>query len=538
MEKEILKLTGLSLKIEGRKKTPLYVGAVTDYYRRILDTGKVDRNLTDNLKQIFARPWTTLHFKGKNKDVIDPDFVGHRGLPIGTILKVFNHTITFKPTHAIARYDGIQIDTKSQEKPFGFSAEQLIVNGKKVFEVPAGQTVTVTLPAHHPFLQKGEPVYLASSTRVKGAYDYVRPRPNAYRNRQEITVDMFVAPDKIVAYSGGVSAEYADRFSPAERPEKVAEAALKAFQKTGDTVFSLKDITIQNPDNLFVPMSALNELRRRLYAGLTPAEEVSVSLPATPHLKADKAPAGWIFKTDDRNLLVHLPRADEIIYQLSPADSPVDLDGVDKSNLRLALPPILRPEQKWKSLIDRFLSAGFLRWEIGNLAGLKLLPKGLDISLDSTVSVLNTEAMEAALSAGLSRVTFSVEDTVDNIKTLAQKSRQTALVLYQDTPLFISANCVRENDCKVCHQERLEQEITNGKGRYRLISDHCQVSVTDVRPFALPPMAQNLPVGFFRIDFINRRYNPEEAGKIIRMIQGKEKITPSFCGNFEKQFAS
>ena len=44
LEKEVLKLPGLSLKIEGRKKTALYVGAVTDYYRRILDTGKIDAN--------------------------------------------------------------------------------------------------------------------------------------------------------------------------------------------------------------------------------------------------------------------------------------------------------------------------------------------------------------------------------------------------------------------------------------------------------------------------------------------------------------
>ena len=538
LEKEVLKLTGLSLKIEGRKKTPLYVGAVTDYYRRILNTGKADKGLTDNLKQIFARPWTTLHFKGKNKDVIDPDFVGHRGLPIGQILKVFNHTITFKPTHAIARYDGIQIDTATQEKPFGFSAEHLTVNGKKVFEVPAGQTVTVTLPPHHPFLQKGEPVYLASATRVKGAYPYTRPRPNAYRNRTEIAVDVFIAPDKIVAYSGGISAEYSDTFTPADHPEKVIESVSKAFRKTGDTAFQLKDITIQNPDKLFVPMSALNELRRRLYEGLKPAAEEPVSLPATPHLKADKTPARWILKTDDKNLLSVLPRADEIIYQLSPTDTPMDLNTVDKSNLRLALPPILRPEGHWKSVIDRFLSAGFIRWEIGNMAGLTLLPKGLDISLDSTVSVLNTSALEEVLSLGLSRATFSVEDTFDNIKTLAQKSQQAALILYQDAPLFLSANCVRENPCHECPKGRLEREITNGKGRYRLISENCQTVLTDMRPFVLPPVAQTIPVGFFRIDFVNRRYTADEALKIIKAVQGKEKISPSFSANFEKQFAT
>jgi len=538
LEKDVLKLTGLSLKIEGRKKSALYVGAVTDYYRRILDTGKTDIGLTDNLKQIFARPWTTLHFKGKNKDVIDPDFVGHRGLPIGKIERVFNHTITFRPSRAIARYDGIQIDTASQEKPFGFSAENLTQNGKKVFEVPAGQTVTLTLPPHHPFLQKGEVVYLASSTRVKGAYPYTRPRPNAFRNRQDIAVDVFVAPDKIVAYTQGISAEQPGPFAPADHPEKVADSVSKAFQKTGDTSFHLADITIHNPDNLFVPMSVLNELRRQLYTQIQPAGPTTIQLPPSPHLKKENASPRWVYKTDDLSLLPHLPRADEIIYQLSSADTPADLAAFDKANLRLALPPILRPEQAWQRTVEKFLSAGFLRWEIANPAGLTLLPKGLDISLDSTVSVLNTSALEAVLSLGFSRATFSVEDTLDNIKKLSSKSTQTALILYQDTPLFLSANCVRENDCRTCPKGRLESELTNGKNRYRLISENCLTTVTDMRPFALPPIAQTLSVGYFRIDFVNRRYTPNQARQIIDSIREKKKISPSFCGNFEKQFAT
>ena len=62
-----------SLKIEGRKKTPLYVAATTDYYRKTLD-GKDTTGCLDNIKRIFARPYTDLHFNGKNKNVIDKDF--------------------------------------------------------------------------------------------------------------------------------------------------------------------------------------------------------------------------------------------------------------------------------------------------------------------------------------------------------------------------------------------------------------------------------------------------------------------------------
>ena len=537
LEKDALKLNGLSLKIEGRKKTALYVGAVTDYYRRILDTGKVDGSLTDNLKQIFARPWTKLHFSGHAKTVTDPDFAGHRGLPIGTVERVFNHTVSFKTAKPVARYDGIQIDTANQDKPFGFSVESITVGGKKVFEASAGQHITLTLPPHHPFIRSGEKVYLASSTRVKGAYHFTKPRPGSYRNRQPLDIDVFISADKITAVCGSFAAEQTGPFSLAKNPGKTTDAVQKAFNKTGDTDFSLNNLTLHNPDSLFVPVSVLNDLRRDLYASVS-VEQTTPPLPATPHLKHTKVSPRWIFKTDDKNLLTSLPPADEFIYVLSVHDTVSDIERIATSALRLALPTILRPEKPWRTLIEKLVSAGFKRFEIGNPAGFSLLPKGLDVSLDNTVSILNTQSLEFALSQGVTRITFSVEDTSDNILHLAEQSHQTALVLYQDIPLFLSANCIRENDCASCNHRPFTQELTNGKGRYLLFSKDCQTTVIDSRPFVLPTSAQNIPVGAFRIDFVNRAYTPEQAKNIIDSIKRKTKLPAGYSGNFEKQFAT
>ena len=90
LKEDVLKMPVTSLKIEGRKKSALYVAAVTDYYRRILDGKGADAHREENIKQIFSRPWCKFHFNGKNKDIIDSSFVGHRGLPIGQIKKMGN----------------------------------------------------------------------------------------------------------------------------------------------------------------------------------------------------------------------------------------------------------------------------------------------------------------------------------------------------------------------------------------------------------------------------------------------------------------
>lgn len=536
LEKDVTKLDGFSLKIEGRKKNALYVGAVVDYYRRILDTGKADARLTDNLKQIFARPWTKLHLNGKNKDVIDPDFVGHRGLMIGRVDKVFNHTITFSPNRPIARYDGIQIDIAGQEKPFGFSAEQMRVAGKNVFEASAGQVVTMFLPPHHPFIRKGDSIYLASSTRVKGSYRYEKPRPGAYKNRQAIDIDVFLEPDSITACCGEKAVTLPGPFSAAEQAEKVVDSVRRAFDKTGDTSFVLRDLSVHNTRKLFAPASVLNELRRQLYAQIQPLSQ-SYQLPQVSLLKVKKQEPLHIIKTDDLKLAESFFGYDELIYVLSETDTPETIACLPREKLRLALPTILRPEKPWHSLLQAFMQSGYHRWEIGNSSGLNLLSGEVDITLSSAVSMMNTQAIEEALAQGIKRITFSPEDTMDNIQQLAKRTTQTVLVLYQTPPLFLSANCVRENACQDCPRGRLEMSMNGGKGRYRVISENCQTVVINELPLALPPVAQTIPVSGYQIEFCHRRYTPDEAAVILDSVWQKQKIRLAVSGNFEKQFA-
>ena len=130
LEQDVLKMPAYSLKIEGRKKSALYVAAVTDFYRRLLDGKGEDYNRAENIKQIFSRPWCKFHFNGRDKNVIDRDFVGHRGLSIGQISKISKNSFTFVTNHDIARHDGIQTDVQGEEKPFGFSLLKMKVNSK------------------------------------------------------------------------------------------------------------------------------------------------------------------------------------------------------------------------------------------------------------------------------------------------------------------------------------------------------------------------------------------------------------------------
>ena len=235
LREDILKLPADSLKIEGRKKSALYVAAVTDYYRQILDGKGADINREERIKQIFSRPWCKFHFNGKDKTVIDRDFVGHRGLLIGEAEAVLYGKLRFKTAYKIARHDGLQIDAAGNEKPFGFSIQKLFVGKKNVYEAPKNTFVEVELPPKYPHINMGAKIYLASSSEVKGAYPYTRPKPKEFKNTYPIEVNVEVNAGKLYAGCGDFSVEINGNFLPADNLLKSAEAVQKAFAKTGET---------------------------------------------------------------------------------------------------------------------------------------------------------------------------------------------------------------------------------------------------------------------------------------------------------------
>ncbi len=537
LEKEALKLKGISLKIEGRKKTALYVGAVTDYYRRILDTGKIDHSLTDNLKQIFARPWTKLHFQGKNKEVIDENFVGHRGLLIGEVEMVVNGELTFRTKYPIERYDGIQIDIPGVEKPFGFSAEKLFVNKKSVFEVAKGQKVSIKLPNNSPYIKKGYLVYLSSSTRVKGSYSYTKPKPKEYINQKEIDVSVFVEQDLITACALDQSVSVKGDFSPAKQVEKVYENVKASFNKTGDLPFKLKSLFLDNKKGLFVPASVLNELRRQLYALI----DVESKMPKMPTytFKKENHPPRWMIKTDQPFLLkeVDLSDFERVVVDLNSNLTEEDFNFIEKEKIVLALPSILRPQEKWQKLVRKFYDAGYQKWLIGNISGLDLLPQKAEVSFDNTIGMLNTQAVAYAFEQKVKGITFSVEDTSENIQKLAKEIQNTTLVVYQDIPLFISANCVRKNTCLECSHKPLTDVIKNGKDLFLMVSKDCQTVLIRQTPYYIGSDIKGILPTYYRLDFCNRTYSVDEVLNVIEKAKSGQMIKNSFTGNFKKKFA-
>lgn len=527
LSEDILQLPVYSLKIEGRKKNALYVAAVVDYYRKILDGKKDVGKYADNIKQIFARPWCKFHLHGKDKTVVDRDYVGHRGLAIGKVERAVGRKIIIKPTHKIARYDGLQIDIIGEEKPFGFALQNMRIGGKSVFEAKAGETVEVILPEANKKIKSGMPVYLASASEVKGAYNYSKPKPKEFWQKPKVDVKVKIEEHRITVSCGEVVNQITGDFGLARNPEKMMAAIREVFAKTGDELFDLGELAIENKASLFVPLSVLNELRRGLYAKIKIAEECVIINEVAP--RKTRSDRRWIIKIDDSSKCqkIDFGEVDEIGYLLNENTTKSDITILPKSKIRIALPTICRNVAKMKLLIDELLGMGYKKWEINNYWGITMLPeKGIDLCFGNMIYMFNTQAIAMAKDMGATRITLPVEDTADNMRIISQKSSlPVAVTVWQNVPLFISAVCVRDNDCAKCNR-KLQWSVLEKDGKnYRVRSENCQTMVFSESPFCAISELSQLNVEYAIADFCYMDYSADAVADIWqKLLNGEEPL--------------
>ncbi len=565
---ELAKAGVTSFKIEGRMKSPLYVAATTHYYRKLID-GKLSpagmKELEADIQTIFSRPWTELYARSRDvHGVVDSETVGHRGTPIGTVdMVIDNRVLRFRTSRAIEVHDGLQIDIPGEAKPFGFPVDALRLAGeyKHAFEAQADTSVEVILPAEHPEIPRGATVYHASSQEVKQKYPFDRPKPGAFRSRRSLDVSIEVASDKLVARAAGTEAAIAGSFSPAKDVKKTEAAARGAFEKLGDTRFVLGRLELENPGNLFVPVSQMNELRRQLAeeAEKKRAEELALQIRRVQdnvdvgNSKLETGNSGflWSIKVDRVGHLDDFTEDDwgeEVVVEiaLDPLDRlKTKLAKLPRERVRLALPMITRKweEEEIAGKIVELQRAGWTKWEIANVAGWRYLKLETgNLATDWSVYVTNSEAARQVMDMGATRFTLSPEDGLDNMEQLlAGFGEKATVVVYQDTPLFISETCVRTEALPCpgpakCRREPLEMTSSHGDDVIAVNRD-CRTILIGKDPFCLGRRLDDLKSAgavSLRADFISRPYKPPEVLDLWRALRRGKNPPSGHIGNFDR----
>ena len=447
----------VSLKIEGRMKSALYVAAVTKFYRQILQSGHDGDPTTLNFKlstlnssrrvtladleTIFSRRTTELYFDGKGKDSpIDPESLGHLGAPIGTVKRVTKDRegrrwLRFHTARALEVHDGLQFDTMAEGRHLGLGIREMrpAISRTPVFEVSAGTDVEIELPEDFP-IREGENVYCSMSNAVKRMFPAPGFRPSDYPGTKKLDVSVTIGPKAISAATvvSGIAVEASVRgtFAAAKNPEKTYSAVEKAFSKLGETDYVLGSLNLVDTNRLFAPMGVLNDLRRELVKNIDDSREKARLAKVDAAIGDGETPAAADLprlRTVKVRLGQKVPAGewDEVVVAVNPdADSASLSVSAFEKMPRLAVPVYTAEPDfgKLRVFVKRLHREGFEKWE----------------AADWTLYAFNSHALAAISELGVRRFVASPENTRENLQYLAESGYDVEFLAQQATPLFIS----------------------------------------------------------------------------------------------------
>jgi 23S rRNA 5-hydroxycytidine C2501 synthase len=255
-----------SFKIEGRLKDEAYVGNVTAAYRQELDkiisasggkyvrasSGKSEINFEPDLNKTFNRGYTEYFLHGRRGEIISPRTPKSLGELIGKVESAECSHFSLDTRHDLQNGDGI----------CWFDREGELL-GTNINMVKDGKIYpNKVLP-----LSVGKEIYRNQDLAFEKAVKRGASR--------RVALDFIVKEDK-----KGLAIEAIDedgnevelKFETEKIPAKKSELAMQNWReqlgKFGDTIFYSRDIIFNWTEPYFVPLSILNDWRRKLSAAI------------------------------------------------------------------------------------------------------------------------------------------------------------------------------------------------------------------------------------------------------------------------------
>lgn len=436
-----------TFKIEGRMKSPEYVASVTSNYRKYID--KVDNNTFSNIEsndlkeltQIFNRGGNSItgyYEKWSNKSMISPS-PKSSGLQIG-IVESYNRKTkkcVIKLNETVIGGDGIEIWTKT--KPHcGTNISKQAGNG---------DLINVTINGN---INKGDLVFRsfdkALDNKLKKLYNKdtrkqeIKAAVVAKLNKP-LTLKLYVNNIEIIEQ--GFIVEQANNTSVTE------DLLIEKLSKTGDTPFYLVFENIDIDENIYIPVSAINNLRRQATEKLqqkiienSRREKINVKYNPCINISKNQYLTALVQNKEQFNSCIETNCLKRIYIELTE-NNLKDLDYFieisHKNNVEIFFAllwifrePMVKDFYKMFNILEQSNIDGYLLRNYMNLNTNK------KVVADYTFNIFNNSSIEKLLSL-FNNVTLSPELTLSEIKGLS--SENTELLVYGKLPLMTTHQC-------------------------------------------------------------------------------------------------
>jgi putative protease len=450
-----------SFKIEGRLKSPEYVAAVCQVYRKAIDAALAgqagDASPEDRyqLEMAFSRGLYSGWMHGVNhQELVHARFGKKRGAFVGTIAAVGPESVSFEAQVPLKPGDGIVFD-------IGTDTDQ--EQGGRIYEIREDRYYFRHGHLDLKRLKVGDRIWKTNDPdldkRLRQSYaSRIEPRHRTPFN----VIISGRAGTPMMMKSGDVSVESIMPLEVARNAPLTEEKLRVQLEKTADSGLELHNITINLEGEVILPLGEINRMRRELLERI---------LIASNHPRIE-LPGHWsdLLKDVSSDAMdskppTHPPSLNVLCRSMDQLEAALDA-GVQElyadfedirrykdavalvrahsgAHILLATPRIQKAaEEGFFKLIENAEPDGVLIRNLGaitHFAGTNLITVG-----DFSLNVANPLTAQFFMDRGLNRVTVSYDLNAGQVFDLlkAAPSAWFELTIHQHMPMFHMEHCV------------------------------------------------------------------------------------------------
>ncbi len=258
-----------SFKIEGRMKSPSYVYTVTKLYKETSDyylkTNKIKINQEDllDLKTIFNREYTKGYLLNEdNNQVINMSSSNNQGILIGQVINSTTKEVTIKLTANLKIHDGIRLGSD-----YGLTVNEFYQNKKQIYEASNGDIITLKVNKKIPLHSQ---VLKTFSIDIENKVQEIITKQ---AKKIPIFIEIKILKNKPITLT---VTDYQETItmtsiipSLALNNKLTKEVIKEKISKVQNTSFKIAKLEITLDNDLFVPISLINNLKRDILNQLT-----------------------------------------------------------------------------------------------------------------------------------------------------------------------------------------------------------------------------------------------------------------------------
>lgn len=546
------------LKIEGRMKNPQYVATVTRIYRKYIDlvlNNKpyiIDENDKKDLLQAFNRGgFSNGHLSNDpNKKLVFKEKQNNMGIYLGKIKK-FNSN---KGLITLTLNDNLEIGDSifAEKETSNYTISELMKNDKNIKQGIYGETVTFGRMKGN--INIGDKIYKTASKKLTSfalesfSKEFKKIHLDCNISiKQNENINIYV---KCLEHNIESSFVYNYIPLPAENKPLDKEKIIQQFSKTTDTPFEFSNLNIILDNNIFIPVSILNDLRRTTINNIE-KEIISSFKHTSDFCFVDK-------NIKEKNNIVNKKISlllNELNVDLDYTNL-IDIDNIyiplkyfynkkytdvlsilsNKFNIYIYLPNVLR--EKYINNLVSILNTSISQFNIkglilSNIFYLNIINKidnkNLDLVANYTLNVFNKFSVDELKSFGFTNLTISPELNKNSIINICNYNIDTELIVYGNTPLMTTNYCLlgTTNSCyKDCSRNCSNNKKYYLKDRlglkFRIIPDNLQTITTIYNSKTTSISYEDFNVNSLRIDVLDESI--ETINKIISCVKSNTRF--------------